>query len=62
MELSDGINDRHRALRSEAEIKVKSILLDLEAATGLRVGHVEVDTHNFTNCEVEIWFKEPQSR
>lgn len=38
----------------EAEDKIRRILLDLENATGLRVGWVKVDTRNFAGCTTEV--------
>ena len=43
--------------RAKAVIAIERILLELEAATGLRLDTVEVDTRNFANCNVEIFFQ-----
>ncbi len=43
--------------RAKAEIAIERILLDLENDTGLRLDSVEVDTRNFANCNVEIFFQ-----
>lgn len=42
--------------RAKAEIEIEKILLRLEEEAGVRLGSVEVDTRNFANCNVEIWF------
>ena len=46
--------------RAKAEIAIEKILLGLEHDTHCRIDHVNVDTRNFANCDVEIFFKESQ--
>lgn len=40
----------------EAEEKIQRILLDLEDVVGEDVNSVDVDTRQFANLRVEIWF------
>ena len=42
--------------RARAEIAIEHILLDLESATE-KIDRVNVDTRNFANLNVEIFFK-----
>ncbi|SHJ68727.1 hypothetical protein SAMN05444159_1233 [Bradyrhizobium lablabi] len=44
--------------RAKAEIAIEKILLGLEHDTLLRIDQVQVDTRNFANCNVEIFFVE----
>ena len=41
-----------------AEAKIQRILLDLEEETGEKVDLVNVDTRNFANLSVEVFFAE----
>jgi hypothetical protein len=43
--------------RAKAEIAIERILLNLTSETGLKLDTVEVDTRNFANCNVEIFFQ-----
>jgi len=45
------------AARAKAEIAIEKILLDLEHDTMSTLDSVEVDTRNFANCNVEIFFR-----
>jgi len=49
------MNDRDDK-RARAEIAIESILLDLEEAIE-KIDRVNVDTRNFANLNVEIFFK-----
>lgn len=41
-----------------AEDKIQKVLLDLQNETGERVDLVRVDTRNFANLSVEVFFAE----
>lgn len=43
---------------AKAEIAIEKILRALEAESGGRIDYVEVDTRNFANLNVEIFFRE----
>jgi hypothetical protein len=47
--------------RARAEFAIEKILLNLESDTGKRLASVEVDTRNFANCNVEIFFDDEHS-
>ncbi len=44
--------------RAKAEIAIEKILQGLEHATMLKIDQVLVDTRNFANLNVEIFFQE----
>ncbi len=44
--------------RAKAEIAIEKILQGLEHDTMLKIDQVEVDTRNFANLNVEIFFQE----
>lgn len=44
--------------RAKAEISIEKILHGLEHDTMLKIDNVEVDTRNFANLNVEIFFRE----
>lgn len=46
--------------RAKAEIAIEKILQGLEHGTMLKIDQVQVDTRNFANLNVEIFFREPQ--
>lgn len=46
--------------RAKAEIAIEKILHDLEHVTMLKIDSVEVDTRNFANLNVEIFFQGKQ--
>jgi len=46
--------------RAKAEIAIEKILMGLENDTGRRLDQVTIDTRNFANCDVEIFFREPR--
>lgn len=43
-------------LRARAEIAIQNILLNLEEQAGKKIDRVDVDTRNFANSNVEIFF------
>lgn len=43
----------------EAEKRIQRTLLDLQEEVGARIDQVNVDTRNFANCGVEIFFVTP---
>lgn len=46
--------------RAKAEIAIEKILHALEHDTMLKIDQVQVDTRNFSNLNVEIFFQEKQ--
>ena len=52
MRLTEQARDR---LLTDAEQKIRSILIDLEDASGEKIDNVRVDTRNFSNLNVEIF-------
>lgn len=44
-------------LRTQAERRIRAILVELEEAEEREVDQVRVDTRNFANLTVEIFFK-----
>jgi len=44
--------------RAKAEIAIEKILQGLEHDTMLKIDQVEVDTRNFANLNVEIFFRD----
>lgn len=44
--------------RAKAEIAIKKILHGLEHDTMLKIDQVQVDTRNFANLNVEIFFRD----
>lgn len=44
--------------RAKAEIAIEKILHDLEHATMLKIDQVQIDTRNFANLNVEIFFRD----
>lgn len=49
---------RHERKLKAAEQAIQVILLELEEQTGEKVDLVKVDTLNFTNLNVEVFFAE----
>ena len=47
--------------RQAAEAAIQSLLLDLEEFSERRIDHVRVDTRNFANLRVEIFFAEEKA-
>jgi hypothetical protein len=45
------------AARIKAEKAIQRILIDLAETTMSKVDHVDVDTRNFANLKVEIYFQ-----
>jgi len=43
--------------REKAETAIQKILVDLEEKTAQRIDSVDVDTRNFANCKIEIFFR-----
>ena len=46
--------------RAKAKIAIEKILQGLEHDTMLKIDHVDVDTRNFANLNVEIFFRDHQ--
>jgi hypothetical protein len=46
------------AALKKAEVTIQQILLALEEATGREIDAVHVDTRNFANLRVEIFFEQ----
>ena len=44
--------------RAKAEIAIEKILQGLESDSGIEIDQVQVDTRNFSNLNVEIFFKD----
>jgi hypothetical protein len=55
--MSDDRDDK----RAKAEIAIERILFALQEATE-KIDHVEIDTRNFANLNVEIFFKSERAQ
>lgn len=45
-------------MRTKAEKDIQKILIDLYNDTEIRIAHVNVDTRNYANMDVEIFFSD----
>ena len=58
--LTEAIEAAADNARAKAEIAIERILQGLEHDTMLKIDQVQIDTRNFANLNVEIFFHEKQ--